>query len=493
MVVGGLDLGTTGCKIALYNENAEYLDAFYCEYPTRHYDGYSELDFADLKAGIFSVLKQAAAKYEIAALTATSFGEMFAMLDENDNILAPAMLYTDPRGGDECDSLVAHFGKEYLTVKAGIAPHPMYSISKLMWMKNNKPDAFAKCRHVLLGQDFAVYTLCGVAQIDYSLASRTAAFDVSEMKWMEDVFEFCGIDVNLMSKPVPTGTPAGTIRPELKAELGIANDMLVVSGAQDQIAAMIGAGIFGSDTAMEGLGTVDCVPVVLQNKPEDITYYEGGFPAVPYLNGAYACYAFSFTGGATLKWFRDNFAELEREKAKAEGKNVYAELDAAVCKGPTGILILPHFGGAATPYMDNGSKAAMVGITMQTGKTDIYKALMEGTTYEMKMNLEVLEKFTGRIKQLRATGGGSSSDVWLQIKADIFNTEIAALASQEVGAAGAAALAGKAIGIYSDLRETTAKMVPERKKFYPDAENHAEYMKIFEKYKGLYKAVRSLV
>lgn len=493
MVVGGLDLGTTGCKIALYNENAELLATYYSEYPTRYYDGFYELDFADLKAGIFSILKQAASEYEIAAIAATSFGEMFAMLDEDDNILAPSMLYTDPRGEDECNELIERFGRDYLTVRTGITPHPMYSISKLMWMKNNKPEALKKCRRILLGQDFAVYTLSGVAQIDYSLATRTAAFDVTEMRWLDEVFEYCGIDVSMMSKPVPTGTPAGVIRPELKELLGIKNDMLVVSGAHDQIAAMIGAGIFGSETAMEGLGTVDCVPVVLQNKPDNLNYYEGGFPAIPYLDGTYACYAFSFTGGATLKWFRDNFAELEKAEAESSGGNVYAELDKRVGDEPTGILVLPHFGGAATPYMDNGSKAAIVGLTMGTNKMDIYKALMEGTTYEMKRNLETLKKFTGDIKELRATGGGSASDVWLQIKADIFNMNITALASQEVGAAGAAALAGVAVGMYSDIKETVAKMVPARKVFTPNAEKHEKYEKIYEKYRDLYKAVRSLV
>ena len=163
--------------------------------------------------------------------------------------------------------------------------------------------------------------------------------------------------------------------------------------------------------------------VAAGEKPADIDFYRCGYSVVPYIGELYACYALSFTGGATLKWFRDNFAELEFEKAEKENKNVYAELDKVVGDKPTGILVLPHFAGAATPYMDNDSKAAFVGITLETTKFDLYKALMEGTSYEMLLNFNTMKALTGEIKEIRATGGGATSDVWLQIKADILETE----------------------------------------------------------------------
>ena len=492
MVIGGLDVGTTGCKIVLYNEQAELLATYYHEYQTVHQNGQHEIDFADVRNGVLQLLRQAVSAHRIDALGVTSFGETFAMLDENDEILAPSMLYTDPRGEEECRFLCDRFGTDALTLRTGVKPHPMYSIAKIMWQKNNRPDVFARCRRILLGEDFIVYTLTGNAQIDYSLAARTGAFDVENTCWITDIFEAAGVDLSLMSAPVATGSVAGTVKPSLKTSLGIDYDITVVNGCHDQVAGMIGSGIFDTTQAMDGTGTVECIPVILPQKPTELRFYEGGYSVVPYLDGRYACYAFSFTGGATLKWFRDNFAVSDRQQAEATGENVYAILDAAVSDGPTGILVLPHFAGAATPYLDSDSKAAFVGITLETTRYDLYKALMEGTSYEMLLNFRTMRSMTGDIQEIRATGGGATSDVWLQIKADILGTAITALSCKEVGAAGTAALAGQAIGAFSSLTDAVSRMAPVRKVFEPNAANREAYAALYRQYANLYQAVKGL-
>lgn len=492
MIIGGLDVGTTGCKIALYNENCDLLNTYYNEYDATHKNGQHEIDFENIKNGVLSLLKTAVTEYKVEALGVTSFGETFTMLDENDCILAPSMLYTDPRGREECEYLCASFGEDNLTLLTGVKPHPMYSISKIMWHKNNNGKVFEKCKRILLGEDFIVYTLTGVAQIDYSLAARTAAFDIEKKCWIDDVFKAAGVASSLMSKPVSAGSVAGNVTENVKNFLGIDYDITVVNGCHDQVAGMIGAGVFDTYQAMDGTGTVECMPVILKEKPTDMKFYEGGYSVVPYLNDLYACYALSFTGGATLKWFRDNFAELEFEIAEKENKNVYAELDKAVSDKPTGILVLPYFAGAATPYMDNDSKAAFVGITLETTKLDLYKALMEGTSYEMLLNFNTMKNLTGKIKEIRATGGGATSDVWLQIKADILNTEITALSCKEVGAAGTAILTGVAVGRFEDLKKAVSKTVNVRKVFTPDKENSVIYLELYKKYANLYSAVKGL-
>lgn len=492
MIVGGLDVGTTGCKIALYDGNARLIATYYREYDAVHKGGCHEIDFRDIKSGVLSLLKQAANEHKIDALGVTSFGETFAMLDENDNILAPSMLYTDPRGEKECESLCRAVGEEKLTLLSGVKPHPMYSIFKIMWLKNNMPEAFSKSKRILLGEDFIVYTLTGVSQIDYSLAARTGAFDIEQKSWIKEAFNTAGIDISLMSKPVRAGTTAGKITPEIKAELNIDYDIIVVNGCHDQVAAMIGSGVFATNQAMDGTGTVECMPVILRKKPTDIDFYRCGYSVVPYIGELYACYALSFTGGATLKWFRDNFAELEHSKAQKEGKNVYAELDSMVSGSPTGILVLPHFAGAATPYMDNDAKAAFVGVTLETTKYDLYRALMEGTSYEMLLNFNKMRALTGKIDEIRASGGGANSDVWLQIKADILNSEITALAAKEVGAAGTAALAGMAVGAYENLGDVAEKMAPVRRVFIPNPENTKKYNELYKRYEKLYDAVKEL-
>lgn len=492
MIIGGLDVGTTGCKIALFDGKANLIKTYYSEYDAKHAGGNHEIDFADVKAGVLSLLKTAAADYRITALGVTSFGETFAMLDEDDNILAPSMLYTDPRGKAECDAITAAIGEDKLTLLTGVKPHTMYSIAKIAWWKNNRPDLFSRCKRILLGEDFIVYTLSGVAQIDYALAARTAAFDIEKKIWIDEVFAAAGVDSSIMSKPVPAGSIAGDLRDELKIALGIDYDITIVNGAHDQVAAMIGAGVFSTDQAMDGTGTVECIPVILEKKPLDLDFYSGGYSVVPYLDGKFAVYALSFTGGATLKWFRDNFAELERAECEKKGKNVYAELDSRVKDGPSGILVLPHFAGAATPYMDNDSKAAFVGVTLETDKIDIYKALMEGTSYEMLLNFNTMKKLTGEISEIRATGGGATSDVWLQIKSDILGVSITALSGKEIGAAGTAALAGAAIGAYESLESAVSVSGAVRKVFTPNDKNRSAYAELYKKYAGLYKAIKGL-
>ena len=204
MILGGLDVGTTGCKIALYNDGAELLTTYYKEYDIIRKNGQHEIDFNDVKAGVLSLLKQAVAEYQIDALGVTSFGETFAMLDEDDNILAPSMLYTDPRGEEECKLMCDMMGKEHLAEITGVEPHSLYSFPKILWQKYHNPELYQKCKHILLGEDFIVYTLTGNAQIDYSLAARTGMFDIEKRCYYKEGFEKLGVDIGLMSKAVPT-------------------------------------------------------------------------------------------------------------------------------------------------------------------------------------------------------------------------------------------------------------------------------------------------
>ncbi len=478
MYIAGLDIGTTGCKVVLFDESGKQAFTAYREYNIKRSGGLHEVDIPAVLEAVKSVLAETG-DYDIAALGVTSFGETFVILDENDTPLAVSMLYTDPRGKEECAEITEHFGAEALALKTGTLMHEMYSMPKLMYLKKHTPDVFQKAKHILLMQDFIVYSLCGKAQIDYSVAARTAAFDIREKKYLDDVFAFCGIDVSLMSTPVPSGTPAGKIKKELADELGISDDILIVTGAQDQIAALVGAGVTEDGSAMDGIGTVECVPIVMKNIPCDFSVYRDGYSVVPHVSGNYALYILSYAGGASLKWFRDTLAK----------ESDYAALDNTVPEKPTDLLILPHFAGAATPYMDSSSKAAIVGLTFEHTAADLYKALLEGTSFEIYHNLRKMETVGYTVDKAVATGGGAKSDVWLSVKADVFGIPITALEKGEVGAAGTALLAGIAIGVYSKDMSLVAK----RKVFYPNAENHAYYMKQYDKYAGIYPAVKGVM
>ena len=489
MFIGGLDIGTTGCKVSVYDENGNFIFNSYQEYSVERKKGAHEIHADTIFSAVCSVIADAANKYEISAIGVTSFGESFVALDESDNVLLPSMLYTDPRGEDECNELCTKIGEEKLTYITGVKPHSMYSLPKIMWIKNNLPDVYAKIRRILLMEDYIVYKLCGNAVIDYSLAARTMALDIRNKCWCNEIFDAAGVDVSLMSQLASAGNVAGDIKAELASELGISNSIKIVNGSHDQVAATVGAGIFCPGEAMDGTGTVECVVPVFDHVPESDLLYQEGYSVVPYVfDNTYVCYALSFAGGATLKWFRDNFA-----KHYANEKNPYALLDSEVSTEPTGLLILPHFAGAANPYMDTGSRAAILGLTLENTNADLYKALMEGVTYENMVNLEHLESFGIKPTKIFATGGGATSDIWMQIKADVLNRPVTSLVAKEVGSCGTCMLVGVGIGLYKNLEEAKQYFVKEKKTCYPDAKRAEIYHKYYNAYRKIYDAVRPII
>ena len=375
----------------------------------------------------------------------------------------------------------------------------MYSISKIMWVKEHLPEVYADTKKILLMEDYVVYHLTGKAQIDYSLATRTMAFDIKNLCWSKEIFEAAGIDVSLMSEPVPTGSVAGTITQKSAQSTGLSQDTKVVSISHDQVAAAVGAGAFDGAVAVDGAGTVECLTPIYDELPDIDVMYEGYFSVVPYvIPGKYVAYAFSYTGGALMQWCVDTIAGKEKQIAGEQGISVneYLEKMYAETPGgeePSGLLVLPHFAGAATPYMDTGSKGAVLGLTTATTAADIYRGCMEGVVYEMYLNMQALKNSGIHFQKLHATGGGAHSAVWMQMKADMLNLPMTGLKTVDAGTVGSAMLTGVAIGLFADLADAAAHMVEETVTYVPRKEMHEKYQKIFERYRQVYQAVRPLM
>lgn len=488
MIVGGLDVGTTGCKLTLYSTDGNFVDSAYREYESIREDERQEIDARVIRDAVLAVLTECAGRHaSIDGIGVTSFGESFVLLDEDDEPLLPIMLYTDPRGKEECRELCARLGEKRLTEITGVAPHAMYSLPKLLWVKKNRPDVYERVKRVLLIADYVSYLLTGVAQIDDSLATRTMAYDIRSRCFSTTVLDAAGVDPALFSRPARTGTPIARVRPEIARMLSLSTEPLVVTGCHDQIAAAVGAGALAAGEAVDGSGTVECITPIFDGIPTDEKYYGGGYSAVPFVTeGKYTCYAFSFTGGAALKWYRDRFAP-------ALGADAYRILDEGVSDDPTGILVLPHFAGAATPYMDSGSRAAIVGLSLSHTALDLYRAIMEGVAYEMRLNLERLEENGIRPRLLYATGGGARSEKWLQIKADVLGIPLVAVDAKEVGAQGMCMLLSVALGAYPSLEAAKEAFVRTGKTYFPNEERRAIYDKYYAGYRELYRSVRPIV
>ena len=486
MKIAGLDIGTTGCKLTVFDENGNQLGKAYRDYPVRRAVSGHETDISVMMESVYAVIGEMAARYpDIAGIGVTSYGETFVMTDEAGEPLHNAMLYTDPRGAEECAELVKKLGADHIAEITGLAPHEMYSIAKMMWIRRHRPEVFAAAKRVHLIQDFVVWHLTGKARIDYSLATRTMAFDIRRLTWSREILDAAGIDAGLLSEPVPTGTGAGTVTPEAARRTGLSRDCIIVSVSHDQVAAAVGAGAFDGSVAVDGAGTVECLTPIYDSLPDIRVMSRGFFSVVPYvIPGKYVAYAFSYTGGALIQWAMETFG---RGETNASMEQAYGRDE------PTGLLVLPHFAGAATPYMDTGSRGAILGLTTAATAGEIYRACMEGVAYEMRLNYEALSDSGIHFKKLNATGGGARSRVWMQMKADILNLPITALKTSDAGTVGSAMLTGIAAGLFSGLDDAAAHMVQEMETYEPRAEMHEKYMKIYERYKKVYSAVRPLM
>jgi xylulokinase len=210
------------------------------------------------------------------------------------------------------------------------------------------------------------------------------------------------------------------------------------------------------------------------------------------LKDRYVTYAFIFTGGVLLQWFRDNFAAEQKQLAESQGQSIFTHLDAIGKQGPTGILALPHFSGAATPYMDSNAKGALIGLTLEHGVGDIYKALQEGICYESALNMELLAQSGIKISSLRIVGGGAKSRLWSQMKSDIYGIPCTTLQGEEAGAIGSAMLAGVAINKFDSLEQSVTELVQEDEAFLPRKEYTEQYALYFERYKKIYKAIKNI-
>lgn len=500
MKIAGLDIGTTGCKCTVFDEKGSCLGRAYRDYPVKRAVSGHEVDVSSIMDGVYSVLSEMGMKYpDIGAIGVTSFGETFVMTDREGKPLHEAMLYTDPRGKEECHRLEEVIGGKEIAHITGLRPHEMYSISKMMWLKAHNRELYEKASYIFLMEDYVVYHLTGKRQIDYSLATRTMAFDVRKLAWSEEIFGAAGIDSSKMSKPVPTGTDAGKITKEAAERTGLSGQVHIVSVSHDQVAACVGAGAFEASVAVDGAGTVECVTPVMDSLPDIDAMYEGYFSVVPYvIPGKYVAYAFSYTGGALLQWCTQTLAKKEMELAAGQGISINNYLEKEWRQNdrseqPTGLLVLPHFAGAATPYMDIGSKGVILGLTTDTSVAEIYRACMEGVCYEMVLNIKALEKAGCRFAKMHATGGGAHSAEWMQMKADMLNVPITALKTADAGTVGCAMLTGIAIGIYTDLEDAAAHMVEKTRTYEPKEEMHKKYMEVFKRYEKLYYAVRPLV
>lgn len=484
-----MDIGTTCCKCQLFSQQGEILEYISKEYDFRVEEGKNYVDTDKIWSNCKEMIAEVAKKHEISSMAISSLGEAFALLDKDDNVLFYPMLYTDPRGEEESEEVAKKIGAERAFLITGVMPHSMYSLYKLLWIKKNHPEKYAKADKVLLVGEYIGYMLTGKRVIDYGLASRTGALDVEKLDFSQELLDSVDVPRSLFSATKRAGTVVGAIKEELVKELGINGNPVLVLGSHDQICTSLGAGVLHEGEAVDGMGTVECITTLFKDKPTDVEMGRQGYPCVPYaIDGLYCTYILNYSCGSTVNWLRKKIMH----GYKGEEKDFFTYLEKNMKDAPTGILTLPYFGGASTPYQDLNAKGAIINLTTETADADVYKSIMEGTAMEMRLNADVVKKYGIHVNSTVATGGGANSETWLQIKADIQNIPVTILRSSEGGLCGCALLQAVALGGSKNLEEAKGVFVRYVKDFTPNAEKHASYKKQYEKYKKLYNTLKEI-
>ena len=477
MVLLGLDIGSSSVKAVSFDERGEPVRVAEREYATLcvGLDQY-EVDPNAVWACAQAAIREAAGGLEVGAICAASFGEAAIPVDAQGEALYNNIMYTDIRGQSMRERLRGRFGDDLLYGITGAPPHGMYSIYKIMWLKENRPEVYRRAASFQHFADYILMKLGARPHMDLTLGSRTQAMELGRGRWSPDVLEAAGVDPARMPELVPSGTAVGRIKPALADLLNIPRDVLLVAGGHDQPCAALGVGAVGVGLAADGMGSVECIVPVFDRPLVNEAMLGSGFACAPHvLPRLYVTYAFNLSAGALLKWYRNTI----------EPGADYASLIQNMAQDALGLMLLPHFAGAATPHMDPLARGALFGLTLQHGRPHLTRALLEGITYEMMLNLERLKRAGFVIKRLVATGGLSRSERLLKMKADMMGLPIEAVRMEHAGARGASLLAGGALGLFDPAQAavSTRRVISA---FEPDHARHEVYRVRIETYRNLY-------
>jgi len=497
MALMGLDIGTTGCKAIIFDVEGGILSQAYCEYPLLHpQPEWQELDAEVVWQATCQVIQEAVSKNSgppVKALSVSAQGEAVTPLSSRGEILDHSIVTFDPRTISLAQWWDRMLGKEKIFEITGMPLHGMYTINKIMWWRENRPQIFNKAWKFLCYEDFIFYKMGLPPTIDYSLAARTMAFNIQQKKWSSRILEMAGISEDQLAVVKPSGEIVGEIGYRQAKSLGLSPGVLAVTGGHDQPAGALGAGIIREGIAMDATGTVECIAPAFRHPVLNPKMLSGNFCCYPHVvKDMYVTLAFNFTGGSLLRWYRDTLSDEEQEEACRQKKDVYQVIIENASSNPTSIFVLPHFTTTGTPWLDIHSKGAILGLTLNNRKSEIIRALLEGITYEMKLNLQALQNAGINVEEIKAIGGGAKSSFWLQLKADMWNKKVISLNVSEAACLGVAILAGVAAGLYSSVPEAVERLVKVKNTYFPHGEINKLYEKKFEIYQKIYPTLSSL-
>jgi len=481
----GIDIGTSSVKIIVMDEDgnikADISKTYLIFYPK---PGWAEQNPDDwwerTKSGIREVLsKTDISSDEIKAIGVTGQMHGLVLLDSENVILRPAILWNDQRTEHECEYITDCVGKERLSELTGNKAITGFTAPKILWVRNNEMEIYRKIKHILLPKDFVKYKLTGEFSTDVSDASGTLLFDVKDRKWSKDMLEILDIPESWLPHAYESMEIAGYVTKEAAEETGLKTGTLVVAGGGDQACGAVGTGTVEEGIISVSLGTSGVVFACQDGYSVDEMNRLHTFC---HANGKWHVMGVMLSAASCLKWWVENNEPHTFEDLIGEAEKVEA--------GSDGLIFLPYLMGERTPYSDPYAKGCFMGLNMIHGRGHLTRAIMEGVAFGLMDSMEIIRSLDIPIREVRLSGGGSNSKLWRQIIADVFETDVSVLSSSEGPSYGAAILSAVGYGFYDTVEEGCKRTINISETVSPCDENVNIYNKIYNIYKGMYAKLK---
>lgn len=484
MLYIGVDLGTSAVKLLLMDELGNIKKIVSKEYPLYFpHPGWSEQKPEDWLEKTIEGIKELTAECEKENVAGISFGgQMHGLvaLDKNDAVIRPAILWNDGRTGEETKYLNNVIGKEKVSKYTANIAFAGFTAPKILWMKKQEPENFAKIQKIMLPKDYLAYMLSGSFCTDVSDASGMLLMDVEHRCWSKEMLEICGITEAQLPKLYESYEVVGTLKPETAKELGLSESVKVIAGAGDNAAAAVGTGTVGDGRCNISLGTSGTI--FISSKKFGVDEYNG-LHSFAHADGYYHLMGCMLSAASCNKWWNEEIlkaTDFAGEQAQIEKL------------GENHVYFLPYLMGERSPHNNPDARAVFLGMSMDTTRADMTQAVLEGVAFGLRDSLEVARKLGVNIERTKICGGGAKSPLWKKIIANVMNMKVDVIESEEGPALGGAMLAAVGCGEYPDVETIAEKLVKVVDTIEPDPELVAKYEERYQEFKRIYPTVKSL-
>ena len=480
----GVDLGTSSVKLLLMDDDGNIVNTVTKEYPISFpKPGWSEQNPTDWYEKTVEGIKELISNIDSSKVAGISFGGQMhglVILDENDNVIRPAILWNDGRTTKECDFLNNEYGKDKLTNNTANIAFAGFTAPKILWLKENEPDNFKKISKIMLPKDYLAYRLSGEFCTDVSDASGMLLFDVKNRCWSEEMLELVGIKKEQMAKVYESYECVGNLTKQAASELGLSTSVKVIAGAGDNAAAAVGTGTVGDGKCNISLGTSGTIFIASKNFSVDDN---NALHSFAHADGYYHLMGCMLSAASCNKWWLDDIIK-DKDYQKEQAEITDDKL------GNNKVFYLPYLMGERSPHNNPLARASFIGMTMDTTRSDMTQAVLEGVAFAIRDSFEVAKSLGIKIDRTKICGGGAKSPLWRKIIANVLNVKVDILEKEEGPSLGAAMLAAVGTKRFEDVSEAVDTIVKVVDTIEPDTAIAQRYEYKYNQFKKIYPALK---